>query len=84
MMLKNNNKKLSKLGVYLTANVKYNLSVGNTYVRKNGKVKQISDAMNYSSTKEEGKNYCYAIKLDSALPQPTSLELKVYSKKNDA
>ena len=81
---KNNNKKLSKLGVYLTANVKYNLSVGNTYVRKNGKVKQISNAMNYSSTKEEGKDYCYAIKLDSALPQPTTLELKVYSKRNDA
>lgn len=78
-----NNKKLTQLGVYLTANADYNFSIGNTYVRRNGVIEQITDGKNYSSSKEENKNYCYAVKLDSDIEKPTTLELKVYTQDNE-
>lgn len=81
--LQESNSKLSQLGVYLTANASYNLSIGNTYVRKNGKVEQITDAKNYSNIKENGLNYCYAAKLDSSIEQETTLELKVYTQNDE-
>ena len=74
------NLSLSQIGVYMTADSNYNFSIGCTYVRRNGVVEKVSDPVNLSREKQEGKDIAACSKIDSNGEGASTVEINSYPK----